>query len=197
MITANLTRVVAAEQIVDLIMKLQGLSLHSHQIGFTPSGEVASSPDGEGLALVIVRWGMPENFHSSAERAGAIRYMDRGWLRGREENQLIQFVGGLHVGLEPTGAPTKGGQTMGLWDQPCGWSAAKLISLDNGNTFTDALTVPEAELIRLWDQIINLMECDAAEDAYRNLADRGVPESNRRIFLETYLKLACDDLVVG
>ncbi len=89
-----------------------------------------------------------------------------------------------------------------IYTAPSGLEADdKRISLDNGNTFTDPQTLPEADLNRLWDQIINVMDADVVADAHHDLAKRGLsdlPEwHHRRVFLEAYLKFTWNDLVVG
>lgn len=69
----------------------------------------------------------------------------------------------------------------------------KLISLDNGNTYLEAHeAVEEINQKNLWDFIIDIMDDEAREKVHAEFAP-----CTEKEFLERYLEIAPDHLVIG
>lgn len=66
------------------------------------------------------------------------------------------------------------------------------ISFDNGNKFFDVDDLTDEQIDDNWDVIAELMDDDTREQVHSELA----PCTNRE-FLERYLELATDDLIIG
>lgn len=69
----------------------------------------------------------------------------------------------------------------------------KEISLDNGNSFTDAHDAIREIMDRnLWDAVVNMMDDDTREAVAAELAP-----CTEEVFLSRYLELARENLIIG
>lgn len=68
----------------------------------------------------------------------------------------------------------------------------KEISFNNGNKFFNADDLTDEQITDTWEVIVAFMDDDTREQVHAELA----PCTNRE-FLERYLELATDDLIIG
>lgn len=83
-----------------------------------------------------------------------------------------------------------------LWETFCATDykqfTPKRLSINNGNTYTTAEDIEEADLERHWDVLAQAMDDDLREELHSELAPCG-----NREFLTAYLERAPHDLVIG
>ena len=76
--------------------------------------------------------------------------------------------------------------------QYIGGSVPRRISLDNGTSYQTSKTITTDNLVGCWDRITAAMDDETRERVHGELAPCG-----RREFLDRYLELAEEDLIIG